>query len=209
MSIADSPLSTFLDELAAGTPTPGGGSVAALVGALAAGLESMVAHYTVGREEFASVQPQVEEVLRSAESLRGELTSLVDADVAAYAQVAAAYRLPRETAPEKKARTAAIQEALKAACQVPVRTALACHHVLRLTRTLVDKGNPRLVSDVGVAAALAEAAFQCAWLNVEVNLGAIRDQAYVEQVRRIIEPLLGKQQYLREDVWGQVVKMVR
>jgi len=209
MNVAEATVSAYLDDLAARKPAPGGGSVAALVGALAAALDSMVANFTVGKPQFAAVEAEVRDLLAATEAARRELLALAQADMDEYLKVSAAYALPREGEEQQRARTRAIQQALKDACAVPMRTALACQDVLRLTRDLMDKGNPRLISDLGIAALLAESAFLCAWLNVEVNLAAISDEAYRTQVRRVLEPLMGKGRYLREEVWERVVKSIR
>lgn len=206
MKAAETTLASFLYQLAAKAAVPGGGSVAALVGALAAALESMVANYTVGKLATPEQEAQVQELLARCESLRGQLADLVQADMDAYQQVAAARRLPRETPQQQEQRAAAVQAALKEACGVPLRTAQACHQVLAASGRLLEQGNPRLASDTGIAALLAEAGFLAAWLNVEVNLAAIQEAGFKTQVRRVIQPLLAQVPGMRQDVWSQVLK---
>lgn len=171
-------LPTFLDDLASGEPTPGGGSAAALAGALGAALAAMVANLTVGRKRYVDVDTQMQAVLHEAEQLRGRLTRLVAEDAQAYEQVRAAYRLPRETAEELTSRNAAIQAAMQAASLTPLETMRACSAVLRLAEQAVSLGNVNAATDGAVGALLAQAGLRGAALNVRVNLGGIEDQAF-------------------------------
>ena len=177
------PLENYLKDAAAGTPTPGGGSVAALVGALATTMASMSTQFTVGREKFKQYDAQLKKILEGCEKSRETLLSLMEEDITVYGGLNKAYGLPKSTDEEKKARTEAIQKATVIAMDVPVKATMSCLHVLELTRELVDIANPNLISDVGVAAILADAAFQCAKLNVEINLATIKNPAIVEKVR--------------------------
>lgn len=206
---AREPLGAYLDRLAAKAPAPGGGSAAALVGALAAALESMVANFTVGKEAYREVEPEVRGLLEQSEALRGELTKLVQADMDVYSKVSSAYGLPRDTAEQKAARTGAIQAALKVAAQVPHKVVVACDRVLSICPELGAKGSANLISDVGVAVVLAEAALQAAYLNVEINLAGIKDEAHNEQVRRELAPLAARAAQIRAQVWQQVLDAVR
>lgn len=209
MNYFEQPLHVYLDSLASGQPTPGGGSAAALVGALGAALNSMVANFTVGREKYAAVEEEVRARLAESERLRAELQRLTQADTEAYGGVSAAYQLPRGTDEEKAARAAAIEEALKAAAQAPLAAARAAHAVLKVAASLVDKGNPNLITDVGVAAKFALAALECAVLNVEINLVSIRDQAYVNRVTEELKPLIRESEMLGREVWEKVILAVR
>ncbi len=177
------PLENYLKDAAAGTPTPGGGSVAALVGALATTMASMSTQFTVGREKFKQYDAQLKKILEGCEKSRETLLALMEEDITVYGGLSKAYGLPKSTDEEKKARTEAIQKATVIAMEVPVKAVMSCLYVLELTRELVDIANPNLISDVGVAAFLADAAFQCAKLNVEINLAAIKNTAIVEKVR--------------------------
>lgn len=177
------PLENYLKDAAAGTPTPGGGSVAALVGALATTMASMSTQFTVGREKFKQYDAQLKKILEGCEKSRETLLTLMEEDITVYGGLSKAYGLPKSTDEEKKARTEAIQKATVIAMEVPVKAVMSCLYVLELTRELVDIANPNLISDVGVAAFLADAAFQCAKLNVEINLAAIKNTAIVEKVR--------------------------
>lgn len=177
------PLENYLKDAAAGTPTPGGGSVAALVGALATTMASMSTQFTIGREKFKQYDAQLKKILEGCEKSRETLLSLMEEDITVYGGLNKAYGLPKSTEEEKKARTEAIQKATVIAMDVPTKATMGCLHVLELTRELVDIANPNLISDVGVAAFLADAAFQCAKLNVEINLATIKNPTIVEKVR--------------------------
>ncbi len=202
-------LTEYIDDLASGKPTPGGGSAAALVGALGAALNSMVANFTVGREKYAAVEAEVQALLAESEALRAELQCLAQADTEAYATVSAAYRLPKETEAEKAARTAAIQEALKVAAGVPIAATRACHRVLEIAARMADLGNPNLITDVGVAAKFALAALECAVLNAEINLVSLRDEAYVTAIKEELKPLIHASEVLGREVWEKVLAAVR
>lgn len=200
----DEPMRHYLDGLASNAPAPGGGSVAALVGALAAALNSMVANFTVGKEKYRDVEQEVQELLKRSEELRAELSALMQADTEAYGEVSQAYGMAKGTDQERAARTAAIQKALKNASAVPMRAAECSMQVIRQAAVLLEKGNVNLLSDVGVSARLGEAALQCAALNVEINLRGIKDEAFNAQRRAILEPVLKEAASLSNTIWDKV-----
>jgi formiminotetrahydrofolate cyclodeaminase/predicted GIY-YIG superfamily endonuclease len=181
--LVEMPIHQFLDELAGAAPTPGGGSASALAAAMGAAMVSMACNLTIGREKFKDVEAELQEVLVRAEELRRELTAAVDEDTAAYGAVSAAYKLPKGTDVEKAARSAAIQQALRGATEVPLKVARAAAEVLPLTRIAQAKSNPNVASDARVAELLARAGFDGAVANVEINLGSIQDTDYVMRVR--------------------------
>lgn len=180
----------FLNELASQSSTPGGGSAAAVMGAMGAGLVSMVCNLTIGKKNYAEVEPEMREILGQAENLRGKLTGMINDDVQAFDQVMAAYGLPKNSDVEKAKRTAAIQQALMQATQVPLNCAQACSEVMRLARRTAQKGNVNVVSDAGVAVLAAYAALKSAALNVYVNTGAINDTAFNAQKLAELEKIL-------------------
>jgi glutamate formiminotransferase/formiminotetrahydrofolate cyclodeaminase len=163
-------LDGFLDQVAAATPTPGGGSVAALAGALGAALAGMVAGLTVGKKKYADRETQMREVRDAAERLRGELVALVRRDGEAFEAVLRAGRLPQSTPAEAQARAAALAAANLEAARVPLATAERCLEVLQLAIRAAKSGNPNAVTDAGTAGLLAAAAAEGALLNVEINL---------------------------------------
>ena len=194
----------YTARLAAGEPTPGGGSAAALVGALAAALGEMVSNFTAGKEGFEQIRP----ALASLASHREALLGLTDRDAEAYAGVGAAYKLPKSTDDEKAARTAAIQAALKAAAQVPLAAIEEVAAVVELLPVVLDHGNRNLVSDVGVAADFAQSALRCAWLNVEVNLAHVKDEEYNAQVRQTMEERISAAEKTAMEVWDATLMLV-
>jgi formiminotetrahydrofolate cyclodeaminase len=198
----------YLDRLASSEPAPGGGSVAALAGALGAALLSMVCNLTVGKEKYRAVEAEIKDLLAQTEALRGELSRLAEQDAVAYGKVAAAYKMARDTEQQRAERAEAIQVALQESAQVPLAAARACFRILELAGPVGEKGNVNVISDVGVAAALAEAGFQCAALNVEVNLAGVKDEGYNERTRAEIAPLLSQARTLRDTVWQSVERAV-
>jgi len=169
----------YAARLASGEPTPGGGSAAALVGALGVALGEMASNFTRGKDTWE----QIEGPLARLEEHRSALLALTDADAEAYAPVGAAYGMPRATDEEKAARREAIQLALKQAAQVPLQAVERITEAIKELPTLAQYANKNLLSDVGVSAAFLQAALKTAWLNVEINLASIKDEEYVRDIR--------------------------
>jgi formiminotetrahydrofolate cyclodeaminase len=190
MSFSEQSLGSFLDDLASSKPAPGGGSVAALSGALGAALVSMVANLTVGKEKFKAVEPEVRAMLEKSEALRHRLLRAIEEDVAAFNGYSAAAKLPKDTDEQKAARSAAIQKALMNAVDPPMSVAKACVEVLDLCGPMAEKGNVQAVSDAGVAALMAEAGLRAAALNVQINLGWIKDAEFTTRKRKELDALL-------------------
>ena len=170
-------LDGWIDELAGGAPTPGGGSAAALAGALAAALVAMVARLTIGKKAYAGVEAQAREILAEAEQLRGELRRLVDEDAAAYAGVTRAYKIPKAD----PHRAQAIDDALLAAARPPADVVKRGRRLLALAQTIEHIGNRNAVSDARVAGMLAKTAIDGATENVNANLAGLSDQARAKQ----------------------------
>ena len=168
-------LSGFVAAVAASSPMPGGGSVAAHVGALGAALAEMVAGLTIGRKKYVAVDSEMKELAARTVTLGARLAALVKEDSDSYALVSAAYKLPKETAVQVAARDAAIQAALMKAAAVPLETARACVAVAKLAAACAQRGNTNAVSDAGVAALLAEAACKGAAYNVRINVSSMSD----------------------------------
>ncbi len=169
----------FSDSLASRASTPGGGGAAALTGSQAAALLSMVINFTLDNKKYAAVAQLMADYLTQSEQLRHALLAMADQDVVAFTAVTACYAMPRESAAEKAARTAALQQALKGAAEVPFTTAQHCLAVLTLTEWVARQGNTNVVSDAATALYLAHAALQCAIINVNINLKFIKDEVYV------------------------------
>ncbi len=194
----------YLDDAAAKLPAPGGGSIAAMIGALGASMASMTAKFTLGKKKYAAVEDEVRGLLAEVESQREKLTALVDADVSVYSKVSAAYGMPKESDDEKSTRSAAIKEACKAAMAVPLDIARACAEVAGVCRRLVEVGNRNLITDVGVSVLAADAACRAAALNVQINLGSIGDDALAAKSKAEIDALIAKTAAASETVMGKV-----
>jgi formiminotetrahydrofolate cyclodeaminase len=202
--IKDKPIQQFLDELASKAPTPGGGSAAAIMGAMGAALVSMMCNLTIGKKNYEAVEGEMKEALEQAESLRERLTDMVRADVEAFDRVMGAYGLPKDTDEQKQARSQAIQEALKAATEVPLKCAKACAEVVRLSKTVAEKGNRNVVSDAGVAVLAGYAGLRSAALNVYVNAGAIKDETFVSSRLDELSRILGGMGEVNEEIYQTV-----
>jgi formiminotetrahydrofolate cyclodeaminase len=170
-------LSGFVASVASSNPVPGGGSVAAHAGALAAALAQMVAGLTIGKKKYAAVDAEMKEAALKAVSLGNTLASLVKRDAEAYSLVSEAHKLPKEPPDAAARRSAAVTSALLKAAQVPLETARAAVEVAQIAALVAEMGNTNAVTDAGVAALLAEAACKGADYNVRVNVSALDDPA--------------------------------
>ena len=191
---------SYLNKLAGADPEPGGGSAAALVGALGAALVSMVTNLTLDKEKFAAVQDDVAELKKKSETLRAELEELVTLDALAYREVAAAMKMPKDTDERKEQRRQVMQVALKGAAEVPLKVAEAAVEVARLSLPAAEKGNPNAVSDAGVAVLLADAAAHSAALNARINLVWIEDEDVKRGTWARIEAILSETGRMRDIV---------
>ena len=207
--LIDKKVSNFLEELASNSPTPGGGSVAALAGALGAALISMVGNLTVGKKKYEDVEEDIKKIISSSEKLRYELSQLIEEDVKVFNNFMATYKMPKETEDEKKMRTEKIQEALIEAAKVPLKTAYKCLDIMILSQEVAEKGNVNVISDAGVAVLMAEAALKSAILNVKINLRMIKDEKVRTELSSSIKELLLKEKGQKERVLEIVEEKIR
>lgn len=184
MSFSEQTLSKFNENIAAGTPTPGGGSVAALAGATGAALGEMVCNLTVGKDEYAEVEDEFIEIRGSLAAHRQRLQELADEDSEAFDEVMAAFKTQ-----EGEGREEAIEEASKLAAEVPLETAEECLAVLEKTVPIAQKGNVNSVTDAGTGALMAYAGLQSALYNVEINMDSIGDEEFVESLMTDVSEL--------------------
>ena len=182
-------LADYVGAVASGDPTPGGGSTAALAGALAAALGAMSSRLTIGRPRYADVNDIMETLAAEMDELRAVLMDDVELDAAAYVAVMEAMRLPKETDEERQERAAAIEAATMGAAEVPLRVAQNAVEVLRLLGKIAQDCNPNAITDAGAGAHLARAAVEAAALNVLVNAGSLHDETVVEQWRHEVAAL--------------------
>jgi len=189
-------LGRYLDDAAAARATPGGGSVAAVAGALAGTMAAMAAGFTAGKERFADVEPAIQEHLDCLADLREALLTSAHDDMGAYEGIMAAYRMPKATDAERSARAEAVREATRASLDVVSDVVDAAGEVLRVARHLADIANPNLISDVGVAAELALGAVRAAAVNVAVNLAGYTDEADAAAVREATDTAIAEAERL-------------
>lgn len=204
----DQPLIKYLDDTASGKPTPGGGSVSGLVGALSAALTSMVCNFTIGKEKYKEFEKEVSEILSEVQGIRDELTALMEQDIKAYGEVSLAYSMPRATEEEKQRRALAIQSALINAKDAPLKIAMLCHRILELNVPLLEKGNQNLISDVGISALLAGSALRSAVLNVEINLSYIKDEQLKSRTREQLRPIVTSANELETKIYEEVKRRI-
>jgi len=190
--LTDLTIREFLDKTAAGEPLPGGGSVSALAGALAAALAEMVARLTVGKKGYEEFSEQMAAVAEEASRLRQEMSRSIDRDADAYGQVLQAFRLPGESPEQAQKRRAAVEEAFKQAARVPLAVARDALRIFDLAETAVKRGNRNAASDGIVAALMAKTALLGAAGNVRINLDAIRDQDFVRDLAGQVRDLLAE-----------------
>jgi formiminotetrahydrofolate cyclodeaminase len=202
----DKSLQEYLDDLASDRPTPGGGSTAALSGAMGTALTCMVARLTLGKANYAEVQPEIEIIIERVERLRTRFQQLIQADIEAYGQLSACFKLPRITDEEKTARTKAIQEQLVEAALVPLEMAERAAELIQHCQRIAEIGNKNVLSDIGVAATLAFAAGSGAAWMVKTNVQSLKDQTRADELDARLQTALqtisvGKQRVV--DIVGE------
>lgn len=178
-SLTDLTVKGFLDTTAGKDPVPGGGSISALCGSIAAALTEMVAGLTIGKKKYAEVEEQMKQLVERVQEIRQQLILDVDRDSEAYNVVFAAFQMPKETDEEKAARSAQIQEATKIAANVPMEVARRVYSLLSDIEEVVSNGNQNAVTDGCVAMMSARNAIIGALFNVRINLTSIKDEQYV------------------------------
>jgi methenyltetrahydrofolate cyclohydrolase len=188
--ITQNTLEEFLDALASRSPTPGGGSAAALIGAMGAGLISMVCNVTLGKKGMEEVASEMRAVCTESEALRLRLTAMIAEDIAAFDALMSAYRLPKGNDAEKAQRGVAIQNSLIGATNTPLRCARACADVIKLSRRAAQLGYSGVISDAGVGVLAAQTALRGAALNVEINAPLLEDRAFAAEASNELKGLL-------------------
>ena len=191
MTVTQSSVEKFLDDLAGGNPTPGGGSAAAIMGAMGAALVSMVCNVTIGKKGYEGVEAEMRSIIGESERVRGRLTAMVAEDIAAFDSIMAAYRLPKDTPEDKTRRAAAIQAGLRLATEAPLDCARVCAEVIALARRASEHGYLNVISDGGVGVLAAFTGLRSAALNVYINAPALKDRAFAEAAAAEIEKLVG------------------
>ena len=208
-NLMSQPMEAFVQELSTNSPAPGGGSVSALAGSLAAGLASMVAALTHEKKGFEMSKDEMESIGSEAQNLKDRLVKLVDEDSEAFNQMMAAGRLPGKSDDEKKAKAEAVEAAAKNGVAVPLETADAAMNILKMASVLVEKGNPNSVSDAGVAGEMAFGAVRGGVMNAMINLPGIEDNSFTEETRKKCEDLLKNAEALHSQVFSKTMDTIK
>ncbi len=203
--LVDMEIKDFMDELSRDSPAPGGGSVAAINGALGASLASMVANLTYGKKKYKDFWEDMLRIGKEAQELKYKFLKLVDEDTKAFDAFMAALKLPKKSEEEKRIREEKIQEATKNAIEVPMQTLKLSKDIMELADELADKGNVNAISDAGVAALSGYTAAYSAYLNVMINLGGLSDKDYKEKTAKEAEELLNEIAKKKEEILEKVM----
>lgn len=197
-------LKDFIHEVKSEAPTPGGGSVAASVGALGGALTNMVGNLTIDKKVYANIPEEKKKVMennfKEMEALVEDLIVIIDEDATAFDGVMNAFKLPKATEEDKKKRSAAIQEGYKQALETPLRCAEKCLKVLQLQDVFADYGNVNAITDVGVGTLLAYSGLEGALFNVTINLKSIKDQKYKKEIESKVNAIITSGKELKEEL---------
>lgn len=203
-------LNEYVRSVASGEPTPGGGSVAALVGSLGGALTNMVGNLTIDKTVYDDVpqeaKTQMEEAFVKIDKLTEELKGIVDEDSRAFDDVMQAFKLPKATDSEKAARSEAIQAGYKKALEVPLRCGEKCLEILRLQEVFANYGNVHAITDVGVGTLLAYSGLEGALFNVTINLKSIKDEAFKIEIGQKVESLTDEGKKIKDNMLKIVYK---
>jgi glutamate formiminotransferase/formiminotetrahydrofolate cyclodeaminase len=203
-ALAGLKVTDFVDEVSRDTPAPGGGSIAALAGAIGAALASMVVNLSVGKGEFDPQYEDLCELAERAQALKDELLRAIDADTEAFNEVITAMRMAKDTQEQVELRSLAIRAGYKAAAEVPLQTARLCREVLDLCQAAADIGNQAVMSDAGVGALMAFAGVQGAIHNVRINLPHTKDESFITEMNEALGSLLSESRSLCDSIQQQV-----
>ncbi|MFH2000366.1 MAG: glutamate formimidoyltransferase [Planctomycetota bacterium] len=207
-ALVDLSTAAFADEVSRDSMAPGGGSVAALAGALGASLAGMVGNLTTGKREMFNVFDTMSELADEAQEIKNGLLVAVDRDTDAFNEIIKAMRMPKATADEKKARNEAIEEANQFATTIPLETARLCQEALRLAQTAALKGNPASITDAGVAAQMAKAGFEGAVFNVRINLNSVKSETFKKETMAKVKALSSEIETLLNSVTERVEEVL-
>ncbi len=198
----------FMSELSSSSPTPGGGSVAALCGALSSSLSSMVASLTIGKKKYAEVEEEMKGIKEKAKQITTKMLNLITEDAKMFDLVMEAYKMPKETEEEKAKRKEAIEEALKNASKPPFEVMKLTKQAIELAFKVATKGNKNAISDAGAAALTAKSACKIAYFNVLINLSGISDNDYKESVLLECKSILEAVEKQADDITRQVLESI-
>ncbi len=209
MLYTDKTCKEFADVLASREPVPGGGSTAALVGALGAALGRMVGSLTVGKKKYADVEAEIKELMTEGEQLQNELVRLVQSDIDIFKPLSQLYGMKAETDEQKAQKEQLLEKALNDACEVPLEIMKACGRAIELSKDFAEKGSVLAVSDAGASAILCKAALQAASLNVYINTGSMKDKVRADELNGTCERLLEKYIIYADEVFNYVTERLQ
>ncbi|MBE6064798.1 cyclodeaminase/cyclohydrolase family protein [Clostridium cochlearium] len=202
--LKDMTIKEFIYETASDSPAPGGGSIAALSAASAAALIEMVANLTIGKKGYEEVEEEMKELKGVAAEYKEKFINYIDEDSDSFNKIMDAFKMPKNTEEEKKARTKVIQEGFKGAATVPLNVAKDAFELLALAEKVIEKGNQNAVTDGAVAAMSARTAVHSALYNVKINLGSIKDEEFVNTTKKKIEELESNVNKIEEEILNKV-----
>ena len=206
MDFSKQSIGSFVQDLNSPKPMPGGGSAAAVCGAMAAALAGMSAHMTAGKKKYAAVESRMQEVITATQVLQEEMLAMAREDADMYTLVLQAYKLPKTTEEEANRRAKAVEEASKTAVVASLKVTGACVRIMKLAYTTVTEGNRMMVTDGSASALLARACQQVAAYNVRINLGGVKDIAMRAEAERLLKSHLDEGEKLQEEVLKEVDK---
>ncbi len=209
MNYTDKTCGKFTEALASGTPVPGGGSAAAIAGAVGIALGNMVGSLTAGKKKYAEVEEHMRELMDRAEDLRIQLLSLADKDAEAFAPLAKAYGMPKDTPEQRDEKRRVMEECLRLACSAPLEIMEKCCEAIELQKEFAAKGNSLAVSDAGVGAVICRAALKGASLNVYVNTKLMHDREFAEALDKKADMLIEKYSDMAEEIFEEVCREIR
>lgn len=208
MALTELSCKDFTFELSSKKPVPGGGGSAALAGSLGVALNMMVANFSKGKKKFIQFEKQHEDILTKGEKLRIELLNLVEKDAISFEPLSKAYILPSATEEDKIIKEKEMQKCLKDACSAPVETMVLVFEGINLHEELMDIASVTIISDIGVGVQLLKAALNSAYLNVIINVNSIKDDEYVNNIKRRAENLLIDGNKKADEIWNRVLKIL-
>jgi len=202
--IKENSIQIFLNQLASSSATPGGGSVAALMGAQSAALISMVCNLTIGKAKYTEVELEMKALLHQTEDLREKLTALIKADVDVFTHLMNAYGMTKQTDDEIRVRSEAIQNVLKAATEVPLECARLCSELIPLSSHAANKGYVGVISDAGAAVMAAYSGLKSSALNVYINTSSLKDQDFAQAKLIELEAIMKGADIAAEEIYQTV-----
>ncbi len=201
-------LQEYFNELSSNSPTPGGGNVAALCGALSSSLGMMVCNLTIGKKKYVDVESEMIRLKEKLENMQKNFIELGQKDNASFDKVMDAFKLPKETEQEKNIRSKAIEEATIGATSAPMEVIQSSKTLLPILEIIIDKGNKNSLSDAGVAAALVGTAAKGAYLNVLINCSSLSNQTIANELKKSADILIEEVIRTSDRLFEHVVKLM-